>query len=628
MKIPLYLAATTAMVAPSPAQAQRHVEDCPVSDDCASPADNGRNAIVVTATGAPSTPADAGQAITLIDAGLIAQRQFSTIADLLATVPGVTATQTGPIGGFSAIRIRGAEGEQTLTLIDGVKINDPAAPGGGFDFANLLTGNVDSIEILRGANSVPWGSQAIGGIVNIATRRPGEGTSGGGRLEYGANDRFTAVGHANYGSGAFRASLGGGYFTDDGISAAAGGTEADGYRQTAANGRIEIDIADAATVDLRGYYADSRADMDGFPPPFYSLADTPQYATARQLAGYAGLRVRTGTLQHIFAVTLNDIDRDNYASPAATAADFFTRGKATRFEYKGDWAIAAGLRAVFGAEHERSRLFDGFLTAKSHVSGGYVQLVAKPFEALTLAGGARLDDHKTYGNKATFSANAAWRVGENMVLRAAYAEGFKAPTLYQLYSFYGDPDLQPEIAKSYEIGAEQWLLARRIRFALTAWQRRTTNQIDFDLLLYRYNNIARSRGKGVEAELELRPSDRLTFAANYSYTDSEGRQENVASYSRLLRRPVHSLNTAIDWTAFGKLKLGASLRMVSDSRDGFGGTTRIDGFAIASIRAAVPVTQNLEVYGRVENLFDDRYQTVAGYNAYGRNGHIGVRAKF
>lgn len=166
----------------------------------------------------------------------------------MATVPGVTATQTGPIGGFSAIRIRGAEGEQTLTLIDGVKINDPAAPGGGFDFANLLTGNVNSIEILRGADSVPWGSQAIGGIVNIATRRPGEGT-GGGRLEYGANDRFTAVGHANYGSGAFRASLGGGYFTDDGISAAAGGTEADGYRQTAANGRIEIDIADAATVD-------------------------------------------------------------------------------------------------------------------------------------------------------------------------------------------------------------------------------------------------------------------------------------------------------------------------------------------------------------------------------------------
>ena len=119
MKIPLYLAATTAMVAPSPAQAQRHVEDCPVSDDCASPADNGRNAIVVTATGAPSTPADAGQAITLIDAGLIAQRQFSTIADLLATVPGVTATQTRGIDAGKELRSTGPMDDATKKVLFG-----------------------------------------------------------------------------------------------------------------------------------------------------------------------------------------------------------------------------------------------------------------------------------------------------------------------------------------------------------------------------------------------------------------------------------------------------------------------------------------------------------------------------
>lgn len=584
--------------------------------------------IVVTATGAESADDRVGLAITKIDSETIERIGLSTIDTLLATTPGVTVTQTGPIGGFSAVRIRGAEGEQTLTLLDGVKINDPSAPGGGFDFANLLTGNIESIEILRGANSVPWGSQAIGGIVNISTSAPGEGSGGGGRIEYGANDRFTAVGHAQYGGGAFRASLGGGYFTDEGISAAASGTEADGYRQYAANGRIEYEFSENATIDVRGYYADSRAELDGFPAPLYSLVDTPEYSTALQLAGYAGLKLQTGTMRHIVAVTINDIDRDNFASPAATAPDFFSRGEATRFEYKGDWNVAKGLRAIFGAEHERSRFFDGFLTAKSHISGGYVQLVAEPFEALTMTGGARLDDHKTYGSKATFSANAAWRVRKDTVLRAAYAEGFKAPTLYQLYSFFGDPDLQPEEAKSFEIGAEQWLLERRVRLALTGWQRRTRNQIDFDLFSYGYNNIARSRGKGVEAEIELRPSDRLTLSANYSYTDSEGRQENVATYSRLLRRPVHSVNMAVDWKAFDSFDIGASLRMVSDSRDGFGGTTRIDGFALASIRAAVPVTEYLELYGRVENLFDAEYQTVAGYNAYGRNAHVGVRAKF
>jgi len=584
--------------------------------------------IVVTATGAETSDDRVGLAITKVDDETIERLSLSTVDQLLATTVGVTATQTGPIGGFAAVRIRGAEGEQTLALLDGVKINDPSAPGGGFDFANLLTGNIESIEILRGANSVPWGSQAIGGIVNITTRLPDEGVGAGGRIEYGANERFAAVGHANYGAGALRASLGGGYFSDEGISAAASGNEADGYRQYAANGRVEYDLSPTATIDLRGYYADSRSELDGFPPPNYELTDTAEYSTARQLAGYAGLRVQTGNVAHRLSATINDIDRDSFDAPGSDTPAFFSRGKATRFEYRGDWEISPALRTLFGAEHERTKFDDGFLTAKSHISGGYVQLVAEPIANLTLTGGARLDDHKTYGSKATFSANAAWRAGTHTVVRAAYAEGFKAPTLYQLFSFYGDADLQPEEARSYEIGVENWLLYRRLRFAVTGWQRRTVNQIDFDLSAYRYNNIARSRAKGVEAEIELRPSNRLTLSANYSYTDSEGRQENVADYSRLLRRPVHSLNVAMDWNAFDAVKLGASLRIVSDSRDGFGGSTRIDGFAIASVRAAIPVTEDLELYGRVENLFDTEYQTVAGYKAYGRNAHFGLRAKF
>ncbi len=326
--------------------------------------------IVVTATGAETSDDRVGLAITKIDDETIERLSMSTVDQLLATTAGVTATQTGPIGGFSAVRIRGAEGEQTLALLDGVKINDPSAPGGGFDFANLLTGNIESIEILRGANSVPWGSQAIGGIVNITTRQPNEGVGAGGRIEYGANERFTAVGHANYGAGALRASLGGGYFSDEGISAAAGGSEADGYRQYAANGRVEYDLSPAATIDLRGYYADSRSELDGFPPPNYELTDTAEYSTARQLAGYAGLRLQTGNVAHRLSATINDIDRDSFDAPGSDTPAFFSRGKATRFEYRGDWEISPALRTLFGAEHERTKFDDGFLTANRTSAAG------------------------------------------------------------------------------------------------------------------------------------------------------------------------------------------------------------------------------------------------------------------
>jgi vitamin B12 transporter len=554
--------------------------------------------------------------------------QPSTIADLLATTPGVTVSNTGPIGGFSAVRIRGAEGEQTLALIDGVRLNDPSSPGGGFDFGNLLVGNIERVEVLRGPNSVPWGSQAIGGVVNIITHRPGYELGGSASAEYGGNDRANFVGNVSGKTGPVGFSLGGGYFRDDGFSAFSGGTEDDGYRQYAANGRVEVELSNAVSLDLRGYYADSRAEADGFPAPFFSLADTLEYSTGQQQTGYAGINAQLGKLKNRLAFTISDINRDNFAAAGATTPDFLSRGRSERFEYQGDWDIADSVRAVFGAEHERTRFTDGFAPAKTRYSGAYAQAIIDPLDSLTITAGARLDDHKSYGSKTTFSANAAWRPTDTTIIRAAYGEGFKAPTLFQLFSFFGDPGLQPEVAKSLELGFEQGVLDDRLRFGATAFQRRTTNMIDFDLFFFRYNNIIRSRAKGVEAFVELRPSDRLSLRTNYTYVDSEKREDSAASFVRHLRRPVHSLNASVDWNAFDTVKLGADLRLASDSLDGFGGSIRMDGYALVGLRASVPLGESLELYGRVENLTDVNYETVAGYGSHGRNTHIGVRAKF
>jgi vitamin B12 transporter len=584
--------------------------------------------IIVTATGAPSNPAKVGQAVTVIDQADLELRQPSTVSDLLNTTPGVTVSNTGPIGGFSAVRIRGAEGEQTLALIDGVRLNDPSSPGGGFDFANLLVGNIERVEILRGPNSVPWGSQAIGGVVNIITQRATGETEATARAEYGSNNRANLVGNLSGKAGPARFSIGGGTFRDDGISAYSGGTEADGYRQYAANGRLEVAISDAVSIDLRGYYADSKADIDGFPPPFYMLSDTPEFSMAQQLTGYAGINARAGGLNNRLAFTISDINRDNFSSPTATVPDFFARGRSERFEYQGDWQLGDHIRTVFGAEHERSRFTDGFSPAKTSTSGAYAQAIVDPIDQVTLTAGARIDDHKAYGSAVTFSANAVWRAGKATLIRAAYGEGFKAPTLYQLFSFYGDAGLQPEVAKSYELGFEQRVLDGQLRFGATAFKRRTHNMIDFDLFFFRYNNILRSRAKGIETFIEMRPSEALTLRANYTYVDAEKREDSAAVYSRHLRRPMHSLNASVDWNAFDTVKLGADLRIVSDSLDGFGGFVRMDGHALLALRAAVPLGERIELYGRIENAGDADYETVAGYGSYGRNAHIGVRARF
>jgi vitamin B12 transporter len=621
----LLLAAT---FLPSTVHAQTTAEVEEPEDTCCVLAMPKRWDIIVTATGSEQVPEDTGNAITLLRRLDIDRLQPSTIADLLARTPGITVSNTGPIGGFSAVRIRGAEGEQTLALIDGVRLNDPSSPGGGFDFGNLLVGNIGRVEILRGPNSVPWGSQAIGGVVNIVTPRPTDELSGSARAEYGSNDRANLVGNVSAKTGPVGFSLGGGYFRDDGISAAAVGTEDDGYRQYAANGRVEVELSNDISIDLRGYYADSRAEADGFPPPFFSLADTPEYSTTQQLTGYAGFNLALGNLKNRLAFTISDINRDNFALPAATVPDFLARGRSERFEYQGDWQLSDAIRAVFGAEHERSKFTDGFAPAKTRYSGAYVQAIITPVDQVTLTAGGRIDDYQTYGSKATFSANAVWRAADNSIIRAAYGEGFKAPTLFQLFSFFGDPTLQPEEAKSYELGFEQRVLDGQLRFGATAYQRRTSNMIDFDLSTFTYNNIRRAKAKGIEAFIDMKPSDRLSIAANYTYTDSKTKLDGATAFTRRIRVPVHSLNLSADWTPVERLKLGADLRLASDSLDGFGGSTRLDGYVLLGVRAAFAISDQFELYGRVENVTDTDYQTVAGYNAYGRNAHIGVRARF
>ncbi|MFZ4747372.1 MAG: TonB-dependent receptor plug domain-containing protein [Sphingomonas sp.] len=589
--------------------------------------------ITVTATRVAQPRDQTGLSLTSLDRSTIQKRQTVSVADLLSATSGVTVSRNGGPGQPTALRIRGAEGDQTLVLIDGVRVNDPSATGGAFDFGNLLSGNIERIEVLRGPNSVPWGSQALGGVINIVTAPPRDGFAANLNAEYGYMNAKKLVGNVGGGFGPVRASLGGGYFDDDGISAFKLGTERDGYRQYAANGRVEIDLSDAVSIDLRGNYADSKVGFDGFPPPVFSFADTTGYSMTKQAFGYAGLNASLfdGTLKNRLAFTISDTRRASFSSATATPARF--KGRSERFEYQGDAGVADWLRAVFGVEHENSRFNEGLATVSTGVTSGYAQLIANPVEALTLTGGVRLDDHRSYGTRTTVSANAAWRVGRGTILRATYGEGFKAPTLYQLFSIYGTATLQPENAQSYDLGIEQSLIEGTLKFGVTLFHRDTTNQIDFTSVPPRadrpfgyYFNIARTRAQGVETFVELRPSRTLVLNANYTVTDAKNRLTGIV----LPRRPLHSVNANIDWTPRDWLYLGAIVQTVSDSRDSDYLTfspTRLDGYTLFGMRVSVSLGERFEVYGRVENLTDARYETVSGYGNAGRNAHVGMRVK-
>ncbi|HEU4960973.1 MAG TPA: TonB-dependent receptor [Sphingomonas sp.] len=602
--------------------------------------------IVVTATGVAQPADQAGQAVTIVTRADLDTRQTVSLADYLATTPGVSVARSGPIGSQTSLRIRGAEAEQTLVLIDGIRVNDPASPGGAFDFGNLLAGSIARVEVLRGADSVPWGSQAIGGVVNIVTRQPTEGLQGRANAEYGYAGTVNANAALSGKAGPVSAALTGGVFRSDGISAAADGSERDGYRQLAGTGSIGVALAPGIGIDLKGYYAHSKLDLDGYPPPDFVFADDAEYSKVQELYGYAGLHANlaNGRADNRIAFTIGDTNRDNYDPTVGDAPIYFYRGRSERYEYQGDFRPLDQVRIVAGAEHEDSRYFDGVRRASTGVTSEYGELIVTPIQPLTLTGGVRHDDHDAYGSHMTYGADAALALATGTTLRASYGEGFKAPTLYELYSDYGTASLRPETARSYDFGVEQSLLDGRARASVTYFHRDTRNQIDFrscapdevadagsicfDRPFGTYANIDRARARGVEFALALRPIDALSLSASYTYTHAENRTPGVGFGQDLARRPRDTVSVSADYRLPVGLSLGGTILMVGDSFDYAALDPRLDGYVIASLRAELPITRSVSLYGRVENLFDEHYQTVAGYGSYGRAAYGGIRLRF
>lgn len=589
--------------------------------------------IVVTASGIEQPRDETGQAITIIDADTIRTRQTVDIIDLLATTPGVRFNRTGSTGSVAGVSLRGAETTQTLVLIDGVKVNDPSGIGDGYDFGHLLTANIDRIEILRGSNSVVHGSQAIGGVVSLTTARPAAGFAANASADYGYSDTLGAKADVSGTAGRISGGIGGAYFRTDGISSAAVGTEKDGYKNFAGNARLKIAFSDALSLDLRGYYIHADLDYDSF---FGAPADSGDVAKLDQYTGYAGLNLALfdGRFTSRAAVTWLRNDRDYYFV-RGTPADYGYSGTNLRFEYQGVVAPVDYAKLVFGYEHERPDYdFFGFGSTdsqKANIDSVYALGIVQPFAGLSLTGGVRHDDHSQFGGATTFGANANYSPNDGATsIRASYGEGFKAPSLYQLYdAFSGNAALRPERSKSYDFGIDQSLADGRATLSLTAFLRNTTDQINYDNATFTYGNIDRTRAKGIEATIALRPVDALNITASYSLIDARDRSGRPGfDGNRLPRRAEHavSLSADYDWS-FG-LSTGATLTLVGDSFDNAANTVRLDGYALAGIRASFPIGENLELYGRVDNLFDADYATAFNYGVYGRSAYGGVRVRF
>ncbi|MEQ1547961.1 MAG: TonB-dependent receptor [Chakrabartia sp.] len=602
------------------------------------------DAIIVTANRDETPVSQVGQSVTIITADDIQTRQSVAVVDLLRTVPGVTFSRNGGIGSTASVFIRGAESYQTVALIDGVKLNDPSSPQGGFDFGNLLVGNIERIEVVRGSQSVVWGSQAVGGVINMITQTPTENPSATARIEYGSRDTVHLVGNVAGAFGPVAASVGAGYFKSDGYSAFnqdRGGNERDGYENFGANAKVKVTVSDAISVDLRARYSDGKTDIDGFPAPLYAFADTPEKNFITEFVGYAGLNASffDGRLRNRIAYAHTQIDRENFDPISTPQITFDAKGTNKRFEYQGHFDVTESTALTFGAETEKSRSVTSSYggpaaKAEARISGYYGQLSTSPLTGLTVTGGVRLDQHSTYGSKTTLAVNAVYSPNEGQTtLRTSYGEGFRAPSLFELFSDYGNQALVPETSKSWDVGITQKLLTERFEVGAIWFNRNSQNLINFiscfgntsNLCVGRpygtYDNVRRSKASGLEFTVRFTPVDALQFSANYTYSKSINRDTRRT----LVQRPQHSVNASIDYDWSFGLKTGASITHSGNSFINASNTRRLEGYTLVDLRASYPITSGLEIFVRSNNVFNEKYETIFEYGTPRRAFYTGIR---
>jgi vitamin B12 transporter len=429
------------------------------------------------------------------------------------------------------------------------------------------------------------------------------------------------------------------HFDSDGFSAAASGAEPDGFRQTELAGRLAIDLAQDLSAFATGRYADGRLEIDGFPAPAFALADTAEYQDTRQVSGAGGLAYSGEALDLRAILSLADTERANFDPAFGTAPGYTADGTSERAELRGRWRFTEGLALDFGGEREWTRfstLFDA--EERTAIWGGYAQLDYDRGR-LHLAAGLRRDEHRDFGGEWSLGADAAYELSDAWRLTASYGEGFKAPTLFQLHSDFGNSLLQPERSRSYDVGVRYG--NGDVVFNLTAFRRDTEDLIGFvscfgmatGICTGRpfgtYDNIGRARAQGFELEGRVEPVDGLALGAAYTLLDAEDRTAGSAYRGNdLPRRPEHALTVSADWEAIDDLALGADLRVVSDSFDDAGNFVPLGGYEVLTLRASWDASEHVTLFGRVENVWDETYQTAAGYATPGRGAYLGARVRW
>lgn len=593
----------------------------------------------VSAARSPVPVETVGSAVTVITAEQIEALQIRQVDDVLRLVPGLAVSRTGSVGGTSQIRIRGSEANQTLVRIDGIEVSDPSG-GSEFDFGHLLAYEIERIEVLRGPQSALYGSDAVGGVIDITTKRGSGPLSGSVRTEAGSFDTREAVGTVSYGDQIFDALVSAQSFRTDGISSAderAGNPEKDGYRNRSTFAKFGWRPAEDLEFALVGRTLRYRTEGDGYSTLPYD-ADEETRGTQTFLRGEARYAMADGRWHHKVGLANTEHDRD-YRSDGSITSTYL--GRRLKADYQTDYGFETGAVShdlSLGTEYEREtvrtssawstvdRAFDSTGFAGEYRLGLYDQLF--------LSAAGRYDKNEVFDDQKTWRFTAAWLIpGTDTKLRASYGTGIKNPTLFELFgytnTYQGNPDLKPEEATGWDAGIEHSFFDGRFVVDF-GWFRQDVENLIQGSGSTSINLPGTSRINGIEASVTIRPVSWADLRLAYTYTDGED-----SNGQELVRRAPHIASADLA-TRFLDNRGRAGLSVVYNGEqkdwayDAFynRSVVTLDDYTLVNLTVAYDLTNTVEIFGRIDNLFDEEYQEVLGYGSRGRAGYAGLRMRF
>ena len=587
--------------------------------------------VVVTATKTETPQARLGAAVTVITGEEIQEKNYVTLEDALRNVPGVDVQRSGGLGKTSAIRIRGASEQQVQVMVDGMRVKSPTL--GQTELSDISLDAIERIEIVRGPQSTLHGADAIGGVVNIITKKGQGPPSGAVRLEAGSFETYREQATLSGSWKAFSYTVSGSHYDTRGY------LRNDDATQSAFAGRFDYEFPWHGTLTLTGRYTKTLTDLPVFStnptvfdPNSQQQSETWLYniAYGQRVTDWWETRLRYGQW----------LNRSGFQNPPPPGG-FTTISQIDTERREAEWLNTFQLgpwdTLTVGWEHrDESGKNRATFREEIDVLSWFAQNELRLFDRVILGGGVRHEDNSAFGEALTGRASVAVLIKETGTkLRAAWGEGFRAPTINDLFfPGFGNPNLKPERSESYEVGIDQRLWDNRIRLGVTYFHNQFSNLIEFVAqpgFIFLPQNVGRAVTEGVEFYSNVTPVDWLSLYANYTYTESE----DIATHLPLRRFPRHRWTTGATvtwdrWQLFAEaLAVTRQFETPAATGKNFNdGYFRIDLGGSYKIWGRAWFMERIDLIARFNNITDERYEEVQGFPAAPFNALIGVRIAF